>query len=180
MSPSKINTLLAALALTGMFAATIDDAGARERTRTRAVSNVDGARSAATHASGSGARGSYARDRNTQHDGQGNASGARSASVSGANGGSAGTQGSYYRNADGSAGRQGSSTATGANGGTASTSGGFTKNPDGTYSGARNTSATGANGNSYDGSTTYSNGSVVHTGTCTNAAGEAISCNGRD
>ncbi|KAF1710113.1 hypothetical protein [Pseudoxanthomonas sacheonensis] len=177
---TKINALLAAIALAGVFSAGIDDAGARERTRTRAVSNVEGVRNASTSASASGANGSYARGRNVQSDGQGNASGWRNASVSGANGGSASSQGSFYRNADGSAGRQGSATATSANGGTASTSGGFTKNPDGTYSGGRETSATGANGNSYNGSTAYENGSITHTGTCTNAAGEVIACPGGD
>ena len=42
--------------------------------------------------------------------------------------------------------------------------------------GARSTTATGANGNSYTGSTTVSDGTLVHTRNCTNAAGDAIAC----
>jgi hypothetical protein len=66
----------------------------------------------------------------------------------------------------------------GPNGGSASTSGGVTKDANGNVVGGRSTTATGQNGNSYDGSTTVSNGTVTHTGTCTNAAGEVISCRG--
>jgi hypothetical protein len=175
---TKINALLAAIALAGVFSASIDDASARERTRSRTASNVDGVRSAATNASGSGVNGSYARGRQWQADGQGNASGSRGATVNGANGGSATSQSGFYRNADGSAGRQGSASVNGPNGGTASTSGGVTRDANGNVVGGRSTTATGQNGNSYDGSTSVSNGTVTHTGTCTNAAGEVIACPG--
>ena len=54
----------------------------------------------------------------------------------------------------------------------------MTRDANGNVVGGRSTTATGQNGNSYDGSTTVSNGTVTHTGTCTNAAGEVISCRG--
>lgn len=168
--------LLLTLVAGGLTALAATDAQARERTRTRTASHVDGARSAAVNASASGAHGSRTHARQWQADGQGNAAGSRSATVSGANGGSAARQSSAYRNADGSAGRQGSASATGANGGSASSSGSIGKSADGSVEGSRQTSASGANGNSYQGATTVSNGSVSHTGTCTNAAGEVVAC----
>ena len=121
MSIQKFPLLLAALTLTGALATITVDAEARERTRTRTASNVDGARSAAVNASASGAKGSYARGRQWQADGQGNASGSSGATAAGVNGGSATRQGSFYRNDDGSAGRQGSASVNGPNGGSAST-----------------------------------------------------------
>lgn len=68
----KFNVLVAALVMTTGLAASIDDADARQRTRTRSVSNIDGARQIRTSAAGSGVRGSYARSRNLSTDGQGN------------------------------------------------------------------------------------------------------------
>ncbi len=180
MSIKKLPLLLAALTLSGAFATIAVDAEARERTRSRTAGNVDGVRSAAVNASGSGVNGSYARGRQWQADGQGNASGSSGGMVNGVNGGSASRQGSFYRNADGSAGRQGSASASGPNGGSASTSGGVTRDANGNVVGGRSTTATGQNGNSYDGSTAVSDGTVTHTGTCTNAAGEVISCRGGD
>lgn len=168
--------LLLTLAVGGLSALAASDAQARERSRTRTVGHVDGARSAAVNAHGSGAHGSYARARQWQAGGQGNASGSRGATVSGANGGSATRQASAYRNADGSAARQGSASVSGANGGTASTSGSISRSADGSVTGGRQTSVTGANGNSYQGSTTVGNGSISHTGTCTNGAGEVVAC----
>ena len=73
MSIQKLPLLLAALTLSGAFATIAVDAEARERTRSRTASNVDGARSAAVNASGSGTNGSYARGRQWQADGQGRA-----------------------------------------------------------------------------------------------------------
>ena len=180
MSIQKLPLLLAALTLSGAFATITVDAEARERTRSRTAGNVDGVRSAAVNASGSGTNGSYARGRQWQADGQGNASGSSGGTVDGVNGGSASRQGGFYRNADGSAGRQGSASVNGANGGSASTSGGVTRDANGNVVGGRSTTATGQNGNSYDGSTTVSDGTVTHTGTCTNAAGEEIACRGGD
>lgn len=77
---------------------------------------------------------------------------------------------------DGSVSRTAGASTSGARG-SASSQGSFSRNADGTASGARSTSATNAaTGNSYAGSTTLSNGSVSHSGTCTNAAGETIAC----
>ncbi|WP_238394720.1 hypothetical protein [Pseudoxanthomonas wuyuanensis] len=118
------------------------------------------------------------RQRNWQADGQGNASGARSGSAAGAYGGHAGYQQSAYRNADGSAGRQGSAHANGRYGGSGSTRGALARDADGNVNGARSTNATGANGNHYSGSTTMSDGTLVHTRSCTNASGEAVACRG--
>jgi hypothetical protein len=169
---SKTPLLIAAtfaLCASTLFA---DHAEARERSR--AVQRTAQGGSVATERSN--ARFDSQRQRTWQADGQGNASAARSGSISGANGGNAGYEGSAYRNADGSAGRQGSAYANGPNGGTASTSGGISRDADGNVMGARSTTATGANGNSYNGSTTVSGGTVSHTGTCTNASGETIAC----
>ncbi|MCJ2185030.1 hypothetical protein MTR62_20420, partial [Novosphingobium sp. 1949] len=61
--------------------------------------------------------------------------------------------------------------------GSASSQGGFTRSADGTTSGSRTSNATNAaTGNSYSGQTTVQNGQVSHTGTCSNASGEAIPC----
>ncbi len=61
----------------------------------------------------------------------------------------------------------------------ASTSGSITRDADGNVNGSRGTSVTGKNGNSYNGSTTVQDGTVTHTATCTNAAGETIACPSR-
>jgi hypothetical protein len=158
-----------ALCTTSLFA---DHAEARERSR--AVQRTPQGGSVAVERSN--ARFDSQRQRNWQADGQGNASGARSGNITGAHGASAGYDRSGYRHADGSAGRQRSAYINGANGGTASTSSGVTRDADGNVAGARSTTATGANGNSYHGSTTVSAGTLVHTRSCTNAAGEAIGC----
>lgn len=180
MSMSRTSLLLALLTLTAAGTLAIPSADAAGRARSRAVTaNPAGGATGTVNASGSHWRGgNHQRGRTWQGDGQGNASGSSGASANGANGGHAERQGSFYRNADGSAGRTGSASATGANGGHASTSGGITRNADGTVSGVRDTTATGRNGNGYQGSTTYSDGTLTHTGTCTNAAGETIACRG--
>jgi hypothetical protein len=141
--------LLLALAAGGLSALAAPEAQARERTRTRTASQVDGARRAATHAS---------------------------ASASGVNGGAATRQGSVYRNVDGSAGRQGSASINGTDGGSARSSGGFDRSADGSVTGSRQTSASAATGARSQGSTTVADGSVSHTGTCTNAASEVVAC----
>lgn len=148
------------------------DAGARERSR--AVSRT--AHAGSVGASHAGPLSSGQRQRDWQADGAGNASASRSRSVSGVNGGGASRDGQAYRNADGSAGRRYSATATTANGGTVSRQGDATRNADGTLSAERSTSATGQHGNSYNGSTTVNDGTVVHTGTCTDASGQVIAC----
>ena len=157
------------LCATTVFA---DHAEARERSR--AVQRSAQGGSVAVERSN--ARFDSQRQRGWQADGQGNAAGSRSGSVAGAQGGSAGYDRSAYRHADGSAGRQGSAYANGPNGGTASTSGGISRDADGHVSGARTTTATGANGNGYTGSTTVSDGTLVHSRSCTNAAGDVIAC----
>jgi hypothetical protein len=172
--------LLALLALTGALASTVPNALAQGRVRGRAVAHTaDGGRAAVTGAAARGERGAYARGRNVHGDGQGNVDGRSGAYATGADGGTAQRQGSFYRNDDGSAGRQGSASIDGANGGTATTSGSIARDADGNVNGSRSTSATGQNGNSYNGSTTVQNGVVTHIGTCTNAAGEVIACRGK-
>ena len=99
-----------------------DQAEARERSR--AVQRTAQGGSVAVERSN--ARFDSQRQRGWQADGQGNASGARSGSATGAYGGHADYQQSAYRNADGSAGRQGSAHVDGRNGGTATVSGGVT------------------------------------------------------
>jgi hypothetical protein len=169
---NKTTLLIAAtfaLCATSLFA---DHAQARERSRV-AQRTAQGGSVAVGR---SNARFDSQRQRNWQADGQGNASGARSGNVAGVHGASAGYDRSAYRNADGSAGRQRSAYVNGANGGTASTSSGITRDTDGNVAGARSTTATSANGNSYHGNTTVSEGMLVHTRSCTNAAGDAIAC----
>lgn len=167
---------------------------------------ADGDRIAVTRAAGRGERGAYARGRNVYSDGQGNVDGRSRAYAVGADGGTAQRQGSFYRNADGSAGRQATASAHGVNGGTAqrqdsayrnadgsagrqrsaavngayggsaNTSGNLVRDADGNVDGSRSTSATGRNGNSYNGSTTLDNGVLTHSHSCTNAAGDVVSC----
>jgi hypothetical protein len=81
-------------------------------------------------------------------------------------------------NPDGSATRSGRLAAGGARGSVNSNSN-VTRNADGNYSGGRTTSATRAStGNSYKGSTQIdpATGKPVRTATCTDAAGNVISC----
>ena len=167
------NPLLIATAF-ALCATTLIADQAEARERSRAVQRTAQGGSVAVERSN--ARFDSQRQRTWQADGQSNASAARSGSLSGANGGSAGYDRSAYRNADGSAGRQGSAYANGPNGGTASTRGGISRDADGNVTGERSTTATGANGNGYTGSTTVSGGTVSHTGTCTNAGGEVVAC----
>lgn len=173
---NRTPALLALLVMSGALASAIPDASAQGRIRGRAVAHTaDGGRAAATRVAARGAHGAYARGRNVRSDGRGNVDG-RSGAY--ANGGAAQRQGSFYRNDDSSAGRQGSASVNGAYGGTANTSGSIARDADGNVNGSRSTSATGRNGNSYSGSTVVQNGSITHTRTCTNAAGEAIACRG--
>ena len=61
--------------------------------------------------------------------------------------------------------------------GSASSSGSMTTSADGSVSGSRHTSAQAISGATYAGGTTYEKKSgVSHTGTCTNAADEVVSC----
>lgn len=97
----------------------------------------------------SNARFDSQRQRSWSADGQGNASASRSASIAGAHGGSA------------------------------STSGAITRSADGQVDGSRSTTAVGPNGKHYAGSTSVSGGTLTHTHTCTNAAGDVVACRGK-
>jgi hypothetical protein len=174
---SNMNRTLALAFLTfGLFAGT--DAAMAERVRAAgAKPNAAGGTTAGRAAAGSGRNGgAYARGAGVATDAQGNAVGGSAAAVQTANGGQAARAGAFQRNADGSATRQGGFAASGQNG-AAQSSGGVTRSADGTFAGARSTQATNANtGNSYAGETTYSNEGASHSGTCTDADGNAIDC----
>ncbi|MET7143523.1 hypothetical protein M3S04_18480 [Xanthomonas sp. PPL139] len=173
MSLSPRTTCLLLALAAGVLAAPI--AHAREHTRTRSAGATDGIRHAAVQASASGAHGSVQRARQWQADGQGNASASSAATRATTAGGSATRQGSAYRDADGSASRQGSASVQRADGASASSSGSLVRAADGTLSGSRQSSVDGAQG-SYQGSTSVQDGSVVHTGTCTDAGGTVGPC----
>jgi hypothetical protein len=83
----------------------------------------------------------------------------------------------FQRSADGSATASGHAEASGPIG-SASRDGSYTRNGDGTAYGERNTSVTNARtGVTWDGSTTWSKGSgFSHSRSCTDAAGNAVSC----
>ncbi|MFT3898142.1 MAG: hypothetical protein QM719_10695 [Thermomonas sp.] len=172
----KNNTVLIAAILLACGTIASLDAGARERGRS--VQRTGNVHEGSVSRQRDNARGESDRTRDWQRDGQGNASGSTSRDVTGANGGSAERQGSYERNADGSASHQGSMSATGKNGGTMESSGSTTRDADGNVSGSRTTSATGKNGGTYNGSTTWENGEVTHTGTVTGANGGTSQTNG--
>lgn len=172
---TKNNTVLIAAILLACGMVASLDAGARER----GARNMDrGARQGNVSAHHQNARGESDRTREWQRDGQGNASGSTSREVTGVDGGNAQRDGSYYRNADGSAGHEGSMSATNANGGTMQSSGSTTRDADGNVSGSRNTTATSANGGTYNGTTSWENGQVTHTGTMTGANGGTAESNG--
>lgn len=180
MNMRNTTLLLSLLAVAGASSLASADDAAAGRARGRAVAHTaDGGRVAAGGAAARGTNGAYAHGHRVTSDGQGNVEGSRRAMAVGANGGTAQSQGSSYRNADGSAGRQGSASATGPDGGTASTSGSITRDADGNVNGSRGSSVTGKDGNSYNGSTTVQDGTVTHTANCTNAAGETIACPSR-
>jgi hypothetical protein len=108
-------------------------------------------------------------------DGQGNAAGARAAGFQGPNGAMGARAGKWSRSADGSVQHESGGAVSGAKG-SAQSQGSFAKSSDGTYSGSRETSADSKSGYGYDGSTTVSNGSVDHSGTCTDPNGNTVPC----
>jgi len=169
------NTVLIAAVLLACGTIASLDAGARERSRSVQRSAHQGSVSVNRE----NARFQGERQRDWQRDGQGNASMTRSGSITGANGGTAERQGSIVRNADGSLTHEASGSATNANGGTLQTSGSFTRDADGNVTGSRDTTATNKNGGSYEGSTSWSDGQLTHTGTCTNSSGAAVDCPSR-
>lgn len=140
------------------------------------VVHVRGAQGGATAVAGQ--RGVAARAHGTDQAADGTVTHASGGAYRGTNG-SAGYRASQTTvSPDGTVSRSGQAAASGARG-SASSAGSFTRAADGTLSGSRSTQATSATtGNSYSGSTTIdpATGQPAHTGTCTNAAGEVISC----
>lgn len=125
-----------------------------------------------------GPRGIAARGHSTTINADGSTTLNRAGGFASVNGARGARQSSTTVGADGSFARSGSAAATGANGSVQS-QGGVARGADGTWSGSRTTSATNANtGNSYNGSTSIdpNTGKPVHSGTCTNAAGQSMSC----
>lgn len=108
-------------------------------------------------------------------DGQGNAAGFRAAGFQGPNGAQGARGGRWSRSADGTVQHESAGAASGARGSVQS-QGSLAKSSDGTYSGSRDTSAESNSGYAYDGSTTVSNGSVEHSGTCTDPSGNEVPC----
>jgi hypothetical protein len=135
-------------------------------TSLRAVANVNGSRLDAS-----------ARQRLVS-DGQGNVKAAGARSFATAAGGQGTTSARLRRQADGSvdASRQGSVTT--ADGGSAQRETTYTRNADGQGSAERSTSATNARtGVTYEGSATWTRGQGrSRSGTCTDAAGNAVTC----
>ena len=86
----------------------------------------------------------------------------------------------FQRSADGSATASGHAGASGPNG-SASRDGSYTRSADGTASGERDTTVTNARtGVTWDGSTRYSQGAGFSRSlSCTDAAGQPVSCGGR-
>lgn len=140
------------------------------------VANPDGGYSGGRAAAGRGANGgSYARGRAFQTDGQGNSTAASGGAFRGPNGASGARAGTTSRSADGTVTHQSGMAASGAKGSVES-SGGYTKTQDGVTQ-SRTTTATGANGTTYQGSTSYDkNTGLTHSGSCTDAAGNAVPC----
>lgn len=125
-----------------------------------------------------GPRGAAARGARTVTNADGSVTRRSGAAYRGANGSSGYRQSSTTANPDGSVSRSGTASANGARG-SASSAGGFTRNADGSWSGSRSTTATSAaTGTSYSGSTSIdpATGKPVHSGGCTDAAGNAVSC----
>lgn len=116
------------------------------------------------------------RQRSWHADHRGNAHGSRSGYYHGAGGTDVDYRRSAYRHADGSAGRQGSTRVHGRRGGYLDTSGSLARDADGQVSGSRNTTIVGRDGKRYDGSTSIVDGTLTHTRSCSNAAGEPVSC----
>jgi hypothetical protein len=170
MYKTKITLLIAASLL-----ACGSVASAREHTRSVQRSAHQGSVSVTRD----NARFESQRQRDWQRDGEGNASLTRSRTITGANGGTAERQGSTERNADGSLTHENTNSVTNANGGTLQANGSFTRDADGNVTGSHDTTATNKNGATYEGSTTWSDGQVTHTGTCTNAAGATVDCQKR-
>ena len=116
------------------------------------------------------------RSRTLSTDGQGNIA-AGSASAFNTPAGTIGGRGGYTtRTSDGTVNHQSGMAVSGSMGSVQS-QGSLNKSSDGTVSGARNTNVQSASGASYQGQTSYSTDSgLTHTGTCTDAYGNTVSC----
>lgn len=165
---SLIGTALFALGTMSLAA----DGQARERSRSVAR-DAHGGQVSVTR---SNAAFDAQRQRRWQADGQGHASIERDAHVDGARGAGATRNAGAYRHADGSAGRYDSVSIDGRHGGSATSTGTVTRTADGSVAGSRSTSATGPNGGTYSGSTTRVDGSVQHSHSCADAAGQPVAC----
>jgi len=154
------------------------NAEASGRVRAHAVgSNAEGGRTAATLSAAQGRNGgAYLHGRTTQTDGTGNVSTSGGTVFRGRNGATGARAGTTSRSADGSINHQGGFTATGAAGGHIQSEDNVTRNADGINSN-RSTTVTGANGTTYQGTTSYNRDSgFTHSGSCTDASGNAVSC----
>jgi hypothetical protein len=149
--------------------------------RSAATQTAQGGLAGRQSVSTDGNLGAAAGQRRVIGDGQGNVNGASHSAFT-TDGGTQGSRSARYdRNADGSASASNNASAIGRDGGSAERSGSYTRNADGTASGQRSTSVTNANtGVTVDGSTTYTKGSgFSRSATCTDAAGNAVSCGKR-
>ena len=136
--------------------------------------SAGGITAGATHA-GTNADGSFANGHGVVTDGSGDSAAASGGKISTATG-SAERAGKTTFAADGSVNHASGFSASGTQG-SVNSQGSATKSADGSITQSRNTEATAANGTSYQGTTGYNkNTGVTHTGTCTNAGGEAVSC----
>jgi len=160
------------IAALGLVAATLTPITAEARSRAHVRAPGGSATAVA------GPRGVAGRAQGTRTNADGSVTHASGGAFSGANGARGYRASETTVSPDGTVSRQGRLAASGAKGSVES-AGGFTRSADGSWSGDRSTQATNAQtGNSYAGSTTIdpATGQPVHTGTCTNAAGEAIAC----
>jgi hypothetical protein len=142
-----------------------------------ARANAQGGTTAGSAAAGTTAAGGrYARGAGVATDGAGNAVGGSGAAVQTANGSTAARGGAFQRNADGSFQRGGGFAVSGVNG-TAQSQGTVSGDGQGHVVGSRSTQATSTSGATYDGQTDFdSETGVSHTGTCTDASGNAVAC----
>ncbi len=132
-----------------------------------------------THSRASGFRapnaGSF-RTRSMSTDGQGNVAAGSISSFRTPAGTIGGRGGVTTRTSDGTVNHQSGMAVSGSMGSVQS-QGDFSKASDGTVSGSRNTNAQSQSGASYQGQTSYSTGSgLTHTGTCTDANGNPVTC----
>lgn len=174
-----ITTPFAVAALAALVVGATFTAGAEAAGHFRAHGghrNAAGGYSGGTVAGARGPNGGgYLRGHRLTTDGNGNGTFKSGAAVRGPNGGEARRAGETTYGADGSVSHQSGFSASGSRG-SVDSSGSASRTVDGAAFN-RDTNATGANGNSYSGTTSYSKDTgLVHSGTCTDAAGNVIPC----